>query len=583
MAVTLPYTFTSGTTIRSSEVNANFDSLNNRTQWVTPEMFGAKGDGVTDDTVAVQAAIDSLPATGGTVRLSAKKYLVKQSLVVPSFTKIIGSTPDFGPSSTTYQSGGGSILAVDNTLVDDPIAGLPILDISNTYAVRIEDIHFTVIGGDHWANNTSLAIADLTGHTTGSAITRCHFTDLGGAAIKLGGGNNAITNCTGYSFGSHIIWLKQNASITGHYGSDNLITGCTFGSAPPNDTYYGRVRGDAVRIEGGAGNTISNNFLFNCAVGVHLLHGASTGAAQINRIIGNRCEKNGTAGIHIEEQYSDSNIVEGNTCYNNGYNGNNPDVGIGIYVAGGFGNVVNGNVFTGDPNGTGPLSQTVAIAVSALGTVVTNNSLYDFTHSHNTFIRLFAGCEGSVVSGNTSTNTNNQAIFCDSPDVTISGNNINGAGYGNDGIYDAIILSSTATNVSVAGNVVRSTSPNRSRYGIRVNSGCSGVSVTNNNLVNSGQQSENHNNAVSDAGTATYKTGNRSSSGLMAGVATLIGGAVTVSTSEIFTGDTVLLSRNVAGGTVGHLSVSAISNATSFTIISSSGTDTSTVYWEIRH
>jgi hypothetical protein len=38
--------------------------------------FGAVGDGVTDDTAAIQAAIDSLPANGGTVYLPLGTYLV---------------------------------------------------------------------------------------------------------------------------------------------------------------------------------------------------------------------------------------------------------------------------------------------------------------------------------------------------------------------------------------------------------------------------------------------------------------------------------------------------------------------------
>ena len=45
---------------------------------VTPEKFGAKGDGVTDDTIAIQNAIDSIMG-GGIVRLT-KKYMITDTL-----------------------------------------------------------------------------------------------------------------------------------------------------------------------------------------------------------------------------------------------------------------------------------------------------------------------------------------------------------------------------------------------------------------------------------------------------------------------------------------------------------------------
>lgn len=65
------------------------------------------------------------------------------------------------------------------------------------------------------------------------------------------------------------------------------------------------------------------------------------------------------------------------------------------------------------------------------------------------------------------------------------------------------------------------------------------------------------------------------------GTATLVAGTVTVSTGDIFTGDNVLLSRMVSGGTPGNLSVGTITDRTSFVIDSTSNTDTSTVFWQI--
>ena len=55
---------------------------------VSVKDFGAVGDGVTDDTTFIQAAIDSLPATGGTVFIPAGTYLVG-ILDMPNSPKVV--------------------------------------------------------------------------------------------------------------------------------------------------------------------------------------------------------------------------------------------------------------------------------------------------------------------------------------------------------------------------------------------------------------------------------------------------------------------------------------------------------------
>ncbi|MEU1663576.1 hypothetical protein ABZ547_08170 [Streptomyces sparsogenes] len=65
------------------------------------------------------------------------------------------------------------------------------------------------------------------------------------------------------------------------------------------------------------------------------------------------------------------------------------------------------------------------------------------------------------------------------------------------------------------------------------------------------------------------------------GVATLTAGAATVSTTAVTTNSRIFLTNQALGGTAGFLRVSARTAGTSFTITSSSGTDTSTVAWMI--
>jgi hypothetical protein len=89
--------------------------------------------------------------------------------------------------------------------------------------------------------------------------------------------------------------------------------------------------------------------------------------------------------------------------------------------------------------------------------------------------------------------------------------------------------------------------------------------------------------AISDSGSNNTKSGNIVNGGPLSGRAVLVAGTVTVTNAEVRTGDSILLSNVVKGGTVGTLSIGTITQGTSFVINSSSNTDTSTTYWKIEH
>ena len=61
--------------------------------WLNVRLFGAKGDGVADDTEAIQAAISSaLEDLGGTVFLPAGTYLVTQPIALESGVSLVGAS-----------------------------------------------------------------------------------------------------------------------------------------------------------------------------------------------------------------------------------------------------------------------------------------------------------------------------------------------------------------------------------------------------------------------------------------------------------------------------------------------------------
>ena len=62
------------------------------------------------------------------------------------------------------------------------------------------------------------------------------------------------------------------------------------------------------------------------------------------------------------------------------------------------------------------------------------------------------------------------------------------------------------------------------------------------------------------------------------GTATLVGGTIAVANTSVTANTRVFISRSTTGGTVGHLSTTQIAS-TSFTVNSTSFSDTSTVNW----
>jgi hypothetical protein len=140
--------------VRASDLNGLLDACSDIREhtrgYVNVRSYGAKGDGVTDDTAAIQAAIDALPATGGIVVVPAGTYNTSAPLVLPApSVALIGE----GVKTTVIRKtthGAGSLSpitlatgSVDNYVVDAVVIIRPPDDDEFARYVTIEDMTIT--------------------------------------------------------------------------------------------------------------------------------------------------------------------------------------------------------------------------------------------------------------------------------------------------------------------------------------------------------------------------------------------------------------------------------------------------------
>lgn len=305
--------------------------------------YGAKGDGVTDDTAAIQAAVNAGSNAGGIVFFPPGTYLVSAYVNVnaggvifagcgsKSVLQLKGAAlPTWGVFKATAQAGlqfqdlefwGNGAAAV--TFNDAPI-----LSLAQCTNVKIRRCRFF--------NVTQESIA--TDLASDWIIDACTF-DTSGAnqavavfmpAIDLGVNNDtsnriSITKCKFVNLHWSAIWLQAN---------DSSVIGCSFTSV-----------GEA---------NINNN-------------------GQRNRIVGNYCEGNFVVSedSYFLESFADDAVVADNISLNAGQTapkfGSSGGAG-GIFIGGG-GNIVSGNRVLGAFN--------VGIAVQANA----NQSVYHGTNS----------------------------------------------------------------------------------------------------------------------------------------------------------------------------------------------------------
>ena len=269
-----------------------------------PEWFGAVGDGVTNDTVALTKCINYFIVTS----LSARTYITDQIDNIPSFRTIRGC-------------GKKSIIQAN-----------PSMELTNSYLLRTKDggsgiifSDFVLLGGSNSTEanykiggillrSTSNDVNDQ--WDTRNVIQNVEIKNCYAASIYIGTyqRENKIVNC----FISHTTNVGINCN-----GTDNMIIGCTVASSHQ----------EGIIINGN--NRIDSCKMFGCGAST-----TETGKYAL-KLIGNKCN---VSNVELQQNNYGGCIIQGNsnyvqvTCDNNG-SGTTTTV-IGCSVVGSYNTVI---------------------------------------------------------------------------------------------------------------------------------------------------------------------------------------------------------------------------------------------------
>lgn len=371
--------------------------------------FGAVGDGVTDDTAAIQAAIDSL--TIGTVLIPMGTYLISDSIVPKSNVSIRADKATL-TYDHTWATGEGLIDTGTDVVTGVEISGL-IFDGKGEWS---SDAFANPYGGGNSVGFTNkqrgLRVA------TGCSDFHVHGCEFKG--LHEGVELSSASKC---KIVDNIFSNIGNAGIQLYSVSYSVVAGNSISGVKGNLTDAGTTDvafskyADGIYAYGCTDCIIQNNPIEDCKrIGI-VLEGNGTsilnsGVTVQGNVIRNMNGCRGTeynAGIWIETGMTDGTCsVLGNTCYNVGATaGNHASYGIQAHNA-----TVTGNVVTGFDAGiigkqfrvTGNTVtlNAIGIYVNAQEAAKVSSLLHNTVYANTGTGILVVQCHGVIViSGNT--------------------------------------------------------------------------------------------------------------------------------------------------------------------------------------
>lgn len=438
--------------------------------YVNVKKFGAVGDGETDDTQAIQSAIDYCAANDvSTISLPAGEYVISEPLLISS-------------SGLTFQGMQGSALKYQGEGTDRTYA---LINAQGTASDPLENITIENItldctgqiykGGETLEDPTTTSpkpashglqgfrakfcknvtirgckILDLYGD--GIRIERCHSVIIDGNILNdVGGGNIVSGGPTGYDdFGDGIVsFFSFDVKIT----NNTVINTRTYLSTQANGYICGRsglefeygLATDGIYTPDydlfsdyseGTGLVMSNNYVYGYTKGIHLEAGVRcliTSNTVMHCNVGSMNTISGKTVI-ANNYFNQDNV---GPAYQSGYDGYYGGVAISEYTNEDPARTnveVNGNIFDGDTTGVHIGRSYVSVnnntfrgqgntygAIRNLKTNIKGLSI-NGNQFYNCGVHLYH-TRGANIANNVYSNTSNYCVLCEECDNTAIANN----------------------------------------------------------------------------------------------------------------------------------------------------------------
>lgn len=262
-----------------------------KNDYITPQMFGAKGDGVTDDTKAIQEAIVFCENSKRLLYIPSGVYIVSDTLIISKSIAILGSSVHRDVLSSYDKYMGISVLKFiaksDKTLV---VAS------EKAYDVSINSLVFLATSYEvHASGNISVAgdckkyyehtaeVYKLNGvnveKTVRCSIVNCSFVGFSGSGITTGQHRHIIgcdfshcniaIYCTNYDNLIHNCWFRL-CSICIYSNVNNTLF--------LSDSWFDQIEQIAIKYDEGGFMMISNcefDLIEYCAIYSKYLYNSS--------------------------------------------------------------------------------------------------------------------------------------------------------------------------------------------------------------------------------------------------------------------------------------------------------------------